>query len=134
MSLARSTMAMRALRVSRIPTQRILVSRSFTSGTTSLEAEVRPGPALSQTNRAEHTLRRFWKSANVQEDKDGRLSNEKLTPGFLVTLDKRALKTPSGTPLRIPRDRRLLAMLIANEWENQEQVLKQHTLPLVRDK
>lgn len=55
-----------------------------------------------------------------------------LTPGFLVTLDKRALKTPSGSQLLLPKDRRLLATLIANEWENQEQVLKQHALPLVR--
>lgn len=68
MSLARP--AMRTLRLARPVIQRTPL-RQFTSGTTALEAEVRPGPALSQTNRAEHTLRRFWKSANVQQDKDG---------------------------------------------------------------
>jgi ATP synthase F1 complex assembly factor 2 len=95
-------------------------------------AEARPGPALSQTNRtppastltpgAEHTLRRFWKHAHVKEEPEG----------FLVTLDHRALKSPAGTKLVLPKDRRLLAALIANEWENQDQVLKQHALPLVR--
>ncbi|KLT40605.1 ATP12-domain-containing protein [Cutaneotrichosporon oleaginosum] len=85
-------------------------------------AEARPGPALSQTNRAEHTLRRFWKHAHVKEDPEG--------PGFLVTLDHRPLKSPAGTKLVLPKDRRLLAALIAHEWENQDQVLKQHALPL----
>lgn len=49
-----------------------------------------------------------------------------------VTLDHRNLKTPAGTKLAVPKDRRLLAILIANEWENQDEVLKQHTLPMVR--
>jgi ATP synthase F1 complex assembly factor 2 len=50
----------------------------------------------------------------------------------MVTLDKRNLKTPGGTKLAIPKERRLLAVLIANEWENQDEVLKQHALPTVR--
>ena len=50
---------------------------------------------------------------------------------YLVTLDHRNLKTPAGTKLVIPKDRRLLAVLIANEWENQDEVLKQHALPTV---
>ena len=32
----------------------------------------------------------------------------------------------------MPKERRLLALLIANEWENQDEVLKQHALPVVR--
>lgn len=31
----------------------------------------------------------------------------------------------------IPKERQLLAMMIAAEWENQDQVLKQYALPLV---
>ena len=50
----------------------------------------------------------------------------------MITLDHRNLKTPAGSKLVIPRDRRLLALLIANEWENQDEVLKQHALPVVR--
>jgi ATP synthase F1 complex assembly factor 2 len=53
-----------------------------------------------------------------------------LTVGYLVNLDHRNLKTPAGTKLVIPKEQRLLALLIANEWENQDKVLKQHALPL----
>jgi len=49
---------------------------------------------------------------------------------YLITLDHRNLKTPGGAKLVIPKDRRLMAVLIANEWENQEEVLKQHALPV----
>jgi ATP synthase F1 complex assembly factor 2 len=49
-----------------------------------------------------------------------------------VTLDHRNLRTPGGTKLVVPKGQRLLATLIANEWENQDTVLKQHALPLVR--
>lgn len=70
---------------------------------------------------AEITLRRFWKTVHIKEEEDG----------LLITLDHRNLKTPSGTKLVLPKDRRLLALLIANEWENQDEILKQHALPLV---
>lgn len=70
---------------------------------------------------AEITLRRFWKTVHIKEETDG----------FQVTLDHRNLKTPAGTKLVLPKDRRLLALLIANEWENQDEILKQHALPLV---
>lgn len=49
-----------------------------------------------------------------------------------MTLDHRNLKTPDGAKLIIPKERQLLALLIAAEWENQDQVLKQYALPLVR--
>jgi hypothetical protein len=51
--------------------------------------------------------------------------------GFAVTLDGRALKSPSGNPLVVPQGKRLAAALIANEWENQEKILKAHSLPMV---
>nr|ODN82411.1 ATP synthase mitochondrial F1 complex assembly factor 2 [Cryptococcus depauperatus CBS 7841] len=76
---------------------------------------------VSQTNHAEHTLRRFWKTANVTSTPTG---------SFLITLDHRPLKTPSGARLEVPKERRLAAAMIANEWENQDEVLKQHTLPV----
>lgn len=47
-----------------------------------------------------------------------------------MTLDGRPLRTPSGARLAIPADRKILAMLIANEWENQNQVLKVPGLPM----
>ena len=55
----------------------------------------------------------------------------KIAGDLVVNLDHRNLKTPGGTKLVIPQNRRLLALLIANEWENQSEVLKQHSLPVV---
>jgi ATP synthase mitochondrial F1 complex assembly factor 2 len=55
-----------------------------------------------------------------------------LNQGYLeVTLDGRPLKTPSGNKLRLPPQKKMLATLIANEWDIQETILKPHTLPLV---
>lgn len=49
---------------------------------------------------------------------------------YFVTLDGRPLRTPSGNRLAISKARRVLAMLIANEWENQKEVLKVNALPM----
>lgn len=77
---------------------------------------------FSQTiEGAETTLKRFWKTVGI----------ESRDCGIVVTLDKRALKTPSGNILSLPKEKRLAATLIANEWENQEKFLKQHALPMV---
>ncbi|KIJ68935.1 hypothetical protein HYDPIDRAFT_79686 [Hydnomerulius pinastri MD-312] len=78
------------------------------------------GPVVSETNRAETTLKRFWKTVGI----------DTRTDGIAVTLDKRALKTPSGNTLLLPENKRLVATLIANEWENQETLLKPHALPM----
>lgn len=78
------------------------------------------GPAVTATNRAEATLKRFWKTVGIDERDDA----------FAVTLDKRPLRTPAGKPLLLPKDKRLVATLIASEWENQETLLKPHTLPM----
>ncbi|KAH9926102.1 ATP12-domain-containing protein [Fomitopsis serialis] len=78
------------------------------------------GPAVTATNRAEATLKRFWKTVDVEERPDA----------FAVTLDKRPLRTPGGKPLLLPKSKRLVATLVASEWENQETLLKQHSLPM----
>ncbi|KAF9050683.1 ATP12-domain-containing protein, partial [Hymenopellis radicata] len=78
------------------------------------------GPAVTETNRAEATLKRFWKTVGI-ESRDGNLA---------VTLDKRALKTPEGHTLLLPSHKRLLATLVAAEWEHQETVIKHHALPV----
>lgn len=71
---------------------------------------------------AEVTLKRFWKSVGI-ESRDN---------GLAITLDKRPLRTPGGKPLLLPQHKRLVAALIATEWENQETLLKPHALPVVR--
>ncbi|WVQ95304.1 hypothetical protein IAU59_002399 [Kwoniella sp. CBS 9459] len=95
--------------------------RAYTSSQVS-KATVQDGPALTQTNRAEVTLRRFWKNVHLEQDPSA--------GHFSIKLDHRALKTPGGARLLIPKERRLLALLIANEWDNQDEVLKQHALPV----
>ncbi|KAF8682885.1 ATP12 protein [Rhizoctonia solani] len=81
-------------------------------------SELIPKPAEEQ--RANVTLKRFWKKVDVAEN-HGLLT---------VTLDKRALRTPEGAKLEVPSSRRLLATLIAIEWENQEKLIKPHALPM----
>ena len=114
-------------------------------------------PPVTQTNReqfytisgllfkltsigAETSMKRFWKSAYVNTG-EGEFSCNSQSPclclsssqGYLeVTLDGRPLKTPSGNKLRLPPQKKILATLIANEWDIQETILKPHALPLVR--
>lgn len=71
---------------------------------------------------AEITQKRFWKDVGIQQRGDS----------LVVTLDNRALKTPSGKVLRLPVNKSLPASLIAAEWDHQETVLKPHALPMVR--
>ncbi|KAH9055907.1 ATP12-domain-containing protein [Lactarius vividus] len=75
---------------------------------------------VTATNRAETTLKRFWKSVEIEERGDS----------LAITLDSRALKTPGGKPLLLPRSKLIAATLIVTEWENQRNVLKPHALPM----
>ncbi|KAG8748737.1 ATP synthase complex assembly protein atp12 [Ceratobasidium sp. 414] len=80
-----------------------------------------PAPAATNSmERATVTLNRFWKTVDIAEN-DGILT---------VTLDGRPLRTPGGAKLEIPTSRRVLAALIATEWENQEKLIKPHALPI----
>lgn len=75
----------------------------------------------SQTRLAEATLKRFWKSVAIEESDFG----------YTVTLDKKALKTPSSATLQIPSDKKTLATMIAAEWAQVSSAsIRQHQLPL----
>ena len=96
-------------------------------------------------------MRRFWKTVTLETREDGQspfslLPNRKrslvvsadltLAPlhhaGKLgVLLDKRTLKTPGGVPMLLNKRQLPVAVLVAEEWENQVSVLKPHTLPMV---
>ncbi|KAJ7738530.1 ATP12-domain-containing protein [Mycena maculata] len=78
------------------------------------------GPPVTETNRTEATMKRFWKQATVGRQDDS----------YTVLLDHRALKTPSGNTLLLPPEKSLVATLVAAEWENQETMLKHHALPM----
>ncbi|KAL8290480.1 hypothetical protein RQP46_002738 [Phenoliferia psychrophenolica] len=86
-----------------------------------------PSPAVvaekeaPQTSRAEKMMRRFWKTVALERKDDGQ---------YAVMLDKRTLKTPGGVPLLLSKEKLPVAILIAEEWENQVAVLKPHTLPM----
>ncbi|KAJ2078275.1 chaperone [Coemansia sp. RSA 988] len=101
-----------------------LVSRS--TGTTQPQKQDRQQlqPAAdseigANANRAP-AIRRFWRDVSVG-DHDG---------DFVVLLDKRPIKTPDGKLVRIPQGQRVLAWLIAGEWESQKEILSAHSLPL----
>jgi len=83
-------------------------------------ATIPDGPPITETNRAEATLKRFWKTVGIDKRGDA----------YAVTLDKRPLKTPAGNTMLLPESKALIATLIAHEWETQETLLKPHALPL----
>ncbi|KAI5123323.1 hypothetical protein M0805_009344 [Coniferiporia weirii] len=96
---------------------RLISGSTFTRRAFATSAD---GTPVTATNRAEITLKRFWKTVGIDARPDG----------FAVTLDHRTLKTPSGNALVVPPEKRLVATLIATEWENQEKVIKAHALPI----
>ncbi|GJE98117.1 ATP12-domain-containing protein [Phanerochaete sordida] len=105
---------------------------SLLRGVRRLATEASSDPAVTATNRAQATLKRFWKSVGI-EARPGPSASPASTPDsdhLAVTLDKRTLKTPSGTPLLLPKQKSLAATLIAAEWDNQDTLLKQHSLPM----
>ncbi|RIA87575.1 hypothetical protein C1645_695944 [Glomus cerebriforme] len=91
----------------------LIQSRKFSSN------QIKKKEPVPQTKS---TLRRFWKHVSVQSNPD--------TQTYEILLDKRPLKTPEGSKLAIPHSKKHLALLIAGEWEAQNNVLKQHSLPL----
>ncbi|EKC98874.1 hypothetical protein A1Q2_06845 [Trichosporon asahii var. asahii CBS 8904] len=100
-SLSRSLLRQAVAGPARLAAPRVRLSARALSTTPAFRAENTPGPAVTPTNR------------------------------ITVTLDHRNLKTPEGAKMVIPKERQLLAMMIAAEWENQDQVLKQYALPLL---
>ncbi|CAI2175474.1 17555_t:CDS:2 [Funneliformis geosporum] len=95
---------------------------SINSSGTFQQLQLEKKEAISQTTKVERTLRKFWKQVSVQSNPD--------TKTYEILLDKRSLKTPGGSKLSIPYSKKFLAYLIAGEWESQNLLLKQHSLPL----
>ena len=89
--------------------------RTFTTSAPRLEE--------AALNRAERLKSRFWKTVTLAPPTSS-------TNGFTILLDKRPIRTPEGETIVIPKERELLATCIAQEWAEQEQTLKPHTLPL----
>ncbi|KAF9566344.1 ATP12-domain-containing protein [Agrocybe pediades] len=105
------------------PKSRITVTYSnarWQSTTSKPNDAAHDGPPVTDTNRAETTQKRFWKDVDVEQRDNS----------WVVTLDRRALKTPSGNALKLPLSKSLPATLIAAEWDHQETLLKPHALPM----
>lgn len=68
----------------------------------------------------EWAAKRFWKEARV----------EQIEPGFTVSLDGRAVKTPLKSALVVPSED--LAAEIAAEWDAQEELINPLTMPATR--
>jgi chaperone required for assembly of F1-ATPase len=64
--------------------------------------------------------KRFYKEVGVAEAEDG----------FAITLDGKAIRTPSGRQVIIPS--RDLADAVAAEWADQDETIKPMTMPLTR--
>ncbi|KAI9056872.1 ATP12-domain-containing protein [Trametes sanguinea] len=75
---------------------------------------------LTEEDYKERCTKRFWKTVGI-ENQDG---------GYVITLDGRPLKTLTTKTLIVPPEKRLVAALIASEWENQDTVRKPHALPV----
>ncbi|ORY37901.1 ATP12-domain-containing protein [Rhizoclosmatium globosum] len=65
-------------------------------------------------------ISRFWKKAFPEESSDG----------IRIKLDGRTLKNPEGVEIVVPRENKILASLVAAEWEEQERLLKSSSLPM----
>ncbi|KAF8580674.1 ATP12-domain-containing protein [Ramaria rubella] len=112
---ARSNTCSLAARPLRTDLKRVLHSIKSRGANTAVD-----GLTVAATNRAQATAKRFWKNVGIEDRSDS----------IVVTLDKRPLKTPAGTTLIIPKSKRLLATLIAHEWENQETLIRPFALPM----
>ncbi|KAI9352628.1 ATP12-domain-containing protein [Obelidium mucronatum] len=65
-------------------------------------------------------ISRFWKAAFPEEKTDG----------IRIKLDGRTLKNPDGVEVVVPKSNRILASLVAGEWEESDKLLKSSSLPM----
>ncbi|KAF8631433.1 hypothetical protein AX17_005110 [Amanita inopinata Kibby_2008] len=88
------------------------IKRSFTT--------VQNDAQAANAERAEATMKRFWKDVGIERRGDF----------YAITLDRRPLKTPSGNQLLLPQNKTLVTALIAAEWDHQKKMIKPHALPM----
>ncbi|KAJ3092114.1 ATP synthase complex assembly protein atp12 [Physocladia obscura] len=74
-------------------------------------------------------IARFWKAATLERATDSK-GFEGPEDDFRVRLDGRVLKGPDGAELRVAGGRRLLAALVAAEWERLPRMAAHAALPM----
>ncbi|PKI85490.1 Atp12p [Malassezia vespertilionis] len=82
-----------------------------------------------QKKEANKQIERFWKDVNLRYVPAEEVP-EVGEDHFVIQLDNRSLRTPGGNILRVPSERPLLACLTAQEWDEQEKVLRPTSLPI----
>lgn len=75
----------------------------------------------TETNRLSKTLSKFWEKVTIEENSES----------IALHLDSIPIRTPLGNSLELPASRKLLALMLLNEWSNLPNLsIKQHSLPL----
>ncbi|KAJ2159039.1 chaperone [Coemansia sp. RSA 552] len=105
-----------------------LQPRCMHLGRASLEGQLRRGVSTAAATSSDKfpkppKTRRFWREVSVGVQDGG-------SGGYVVRLDKRAIKTPDGKVVCIAQEQPMLAWLVAGEWESQQEFLGLHSLPL----
>ncbi|KAJ9105624.1 hypothetical protein QFC20_004304 [Naganishia adeliensis] len=119
--LLRSAVSPLVAPVARAPAARAPVLARYASTVGAKPLIPNAGAKVNESARAEISLKRFWKTVGIMQQPDGT---------YWITLDGRPLRTPSGARLAVPANKKILALLIANEWENQKEALKAPGLPM----
>lgn len=77
----------------------------------------------TETNRLAKTFTKFWDKVSIAQ--------ELATSNYLIQLDSKTISTPLGNHLSVHSDRKLLAMLLQNEWKNLPNLsIKNYSLPI----
>nr|VZI48223.1 unnamed protein product [Spirometra erinaceieuropaei] len=81
---------------------------------------------VTQTNISTNApIKRFYKSVTIAH----RESTDDLTESaYEILLDKRRLRTPSGSIFSVPHEG--LALAVAHEWDYQKETIERYTMPL----
>lgn len=70
-------------------------------------SKITPEKPVSDTERLERGLARFWEKVSCEE-----------TPNvYKIMIDGKTIKTPLGFKLEIPKEKQSLAYLLTNEWK-----------------
>lgn len=116
-----------------IPSPSHVSEKTHRSGTTNIPrkpnttADHLETNAASETNRLEKTLERFWEKVSVGE----RARENPNVSDYVILLDNKAIKTPVGNSLVVPKEKKALAHLIAHEWRILPSLkIKPHLVPL----
>lgn len=85
--------------------------RSFAthSKSTTIQPDSYESNKKTETNKLEKSLAKFWEKVTIGNSNDG---------SYTIELDGKSIKTPLGFEMKIPKNKKTLAFLLANEWKS----------------